>query len=83
MGKWLSVIIGAILALLGLWGIIAQWQEAVWPFIKAGVVLALFFIGVGAIIFGLGELRTPAEIPPAATPPSAPSTPPAAPPPNA
>jgi len=75
MGKWLSIIVGLVLAALGLAGIIAWWSETVWPFLKAGIVLAAFFIGVGAIVFGIGELRTPAEIPPI-TPPATPSAPP-------
>jgi len=72
MGKWLSIIIGLVLAALGLAGVIHWWGEGVKDFIRAGIVLAAFLIGVGAIIFGIGELRTPAEIPPAASQPSPP-----------
>jgi hypothetical protein len=70
MGKWLSIIIGLILAALGLAGIIRWWEEGVMELLRSGIVLAAFLIGIGAIIFGLGELRTPTEIPPVSPPPA-------------
>ncbi|NIM05937.1 MAG: hypothetical protein GTO55_06595 [Armatimonadetes bacterium] len=72
MGKWLSILVGLILAALGLAGIIGWWSEGVWSFIRSGVVLAAFFVGIGAIVFGIGELRAPAETPPV-TPPEPPA----------
>lgn len=61
MGKWLSLIIGIVLAGLGLVGIIVWWSAGVWAFIRAAIVLALFFTGVGVTIFAIGDLKTPAE----------------------
>jgi hypothetical protein len=64
MGKWLSVIIGLVLVILGIVGIIKLWSF-IGQVILACIVLAVFFIGLGALIFGLSELRAPAETPPA------------------
>lgn len=64
MGKGIGLIVGVVLAALGLIGIIAWWSSVL-IIIKAGIALAAFLIGLGAIIFGLGELRAPAEAPPA------------------
>jgi hypothetical protein len=61
MGKAIGLIVGLVLTILGLIGIIVWWP-AVAIVIKAGLALAAFLIGLGAIIFGLGELRTPAEV---------------------
>jgi hypothetical protein len=67
MGKWISFIAGLLFSILGVIGIIA-WRVEVWNLIKAVLALALFFIGLGAIIFGIGELRTSATPPPALPP---------------
>jgi hypothetical protein len=63
MGKGIGLIVGGALTALGLLGIIAWWSSVL-VIIKAGLALAAFLIGLGAIIFGLGELRAPAETPP-------------------
>lgn len=65
MGKGIGLIAGAILTALGVIGIVIWWPAVV-IIIKAGLAIAAFLIGLGAIIFGLGELRSPAETPPAA-----------------
>lgn len=66
MGRWLMVISGAVLTVLGISGIV-HWWEAVKNLVLAGIVLAILLIGVALIILGIGELTTPAEVPPAAT----------------
>lgn len=67
MGKWLMIIIGGILAVLGLIGLIGFWGS-IWPVILAFIVLAVLLIGVAMVIFGIGELgaESPAKAPPQA-----------------
>ncbi len=56
MGKYLSVIIGAILALLGIYGLIGWWCEFV-TVLKGSIPVMLLFVGVIAFIAGLSELK--------------------------
>lgn len=63
MGKGIGLIAGATLTALGVIGIVVWWSAVV-IIIKAGLAIAAFLIGLGAIIFGLGELRSSAETSP-------------------
>lgn len=69
MGKVLSILIGLILIVLGIWAISA-WAPAVVIFIKAAVALMLVIIGLGIFVFGLSELRAGGEEPLAVEPPA-------------
>jgi uncharacterized membrane protein YccC len=56
MGKYLSVIIGAIVALLGVWGLIGWWDDFL--LVLRGSIPAMFiFGGVIAVIAGMSEIR--------------------------
>ena len=69
MGKGIGLIVGGMLTVLGVLGIV-YWWSAVVILLKAGIAIAALLIGLGAIIFGLGELRTPPETSGAAVLPS-------------
>ncbi len=56
MGKYLSVIIGAIVALLGLWGLVRWWCDFL-LILKGSVPAMLIFGGVIAVIAGLSEIK--------------------------
>ena len=56
MGKYLSVVIGAVVALLGLLGLKSWWGEFM-MLIKGSVPLVLIFGGIVAVIAGLAELK--------------------------
>ena len=56
MGKYLSVIMGGIVALLGLLGLI-RWWGAFALVLKGSVPAMLIFGGVIAVIAGLSELK--------------------------
>ena len=56
MGKYMSVIIGAIVALLGLLGLKSWWGEFI-MIIKGSIPIMLIFGGVIAVIAGLSELK--------------------------
>jgi hypothetical protein len=64
MGKFMSVLMGLILVALGIWGVMS-WSEPVVMFLKAAVVLMAIVVGLGIFVFGLSELRSGAEEPPA------------------
>lgn len=56
MGKYISIIIGAIVALLGLIGLLGWWCDFV--IVLKGSIPAMFiFGGVIAVIAGLSELK--------------------------
>lgn len=56
MGKYMSIIVGSIIALLGLWGLIAWWNDFL--LVLRGLIPAmLIFGGVIAVIAGLSEIR--------------------------
>ncbi len=56
MGKYMSVIIGAIVVLLGLIGLKSWWGEFI-MIIKGSVPIMLIFGGAIAVIAGLSELK--------------------------
>jgi len=56
MGKYLSVIIGAIVALLGVFGLIAWWGDLILV-LKGSVPAMLIFGGVIAVIAGISEIK--------------------------
>ena len=56
MGKYLSIIIGAIVALLGLLGLI-RWFGAFALILKGSVPAMLIFGGLIAVIAGISEMR--------------------------
>ena len=56
MGKYLSVIIGAIVALLGLLGLINWWGDFI-LILKGSIPVMLIFGGIIAVIAGLSEIK--------------------------
>ena len=56
MGKYLSVIIGAVVALLGILGLV-RWWGAFMLVLKGSIPAMLIFGGVIAVIAGLSELK--------------------------
>ena len=56
MGKYSSVIIGAVVALLGLLGLIGWWDDFIMV-LKGSIPLLLIFGGVIAVIAGISELK--------------------------
>lgn len=56
MGKYLSIIIGGIVALLGLWGLMGWWSDFILV-LRGSVPVILIFAGIIAVIAGLSELR--------------------------
>jgi len=60
MGKVLSILLGIVFVVLGIWGI-NQWPTPVLDFIKAGVSIGLILVGLGAFLFGISELKAAAE----------------------
>lgn len=56
MGKYMSVIIGAAVAFLGLLGLI-RWWGAFLLIVKGSVPAMLIFGGIIAVIAGLSELK--------------------------
>ena len=67
MGKVLSIVIGVILLVLGVW-LIWLWWEWVKAFLLAGIAISAVVIGLGALAFGISELRSGVEEPPLTTP---------------
>jgi len=56
MGKYMSVIIGGIIALLGILGI-ARWWGAFLMVLKGSVPAMLIFAGIIAVIAGVSEIK--------------------------
>lgn len=56
MGKYTSIVVGAIVALLGLWGIIG-WRCDLLTVVKGSLPVMLVFGGAIAVIAGLSELK--------------------------
>ncbi|MFA6143062.1 MAG: hypothetical protein WC738_07215 [Candidatus Omnitrophota bacterium] len=56
MGKYLSVVVGAVVAILGLWGIIG-WRADFLTVLKGSIPAMMIFGGAIAIIAGLSELK--------------------------
>lgn len=56
MGKYLSVIIGAVVALLGLWGLIG-WLDDFLLVLRGSIPAMLIFGGIIAVIAGVSELK--------------------------
>lgn len=79
MGKILSIILGLIFLAVGIWLIsLESWGQAVLIAIKACVALGLVLAGLGALAFGISELRAreePRPIEPITAPPPVSSEP--------
>ena len=60
MGKYLSVIIGAIVGLLGLWGLIGWWCDFTLV-LRGSIPAMLIFGGIIAVIAGLSEIKDELE----------------------
>ncbi len=56
MGKYLSIIIGAVVALLGLWGLAGWWNDFL-VVLKGSIPVMLIFGGAIAVIAGFSELK--------------------------
>ncbi|MBI4974405.1 MAG: hypothetical protein HZC19_01110 [Candidatus Omnitrophica bacterium] len=56
MGKYLSVIIGAVVSLLGLWGLIIWWGDFLLV-LRGSIPAMLIFGGAIAVIAGLSEIK--------------------------
>ena len=56
MGKYLSIIIGAVVVLLGLWGLAGWWCDFL-IVLKGSIPAMLIFGGAIAVIAGLSELK--------------------------
>lgn len=56
MGKYLSVVIGAIVTLLGLWGLIAWWCDFLLV-LRGSIPAMLIFGGIIAVIAGISEVK--------------------------
>lgn len=56
MGKYLSVIIGAVVALLGLWGLMGWWSDFLLV-LRGSIPAMLIFGGIIAVIAGVSELK--------------------------
>ena len=71
MAKAITVVLGLMLTALGGWAVATWWPEVV-GVLKALLAVLVLLAGVGVLVFGLSELRTP---PPAHhVPPAAPRT---------
>lgn len=56
MGKYASIIIGGVVALAGLWGLLAWWGDFI-CLLRGSVPAILVFGGAIAVIAGLSELK--------------------------
>jgi hypothetical protein len=56
MGKFMSIIIGAVVAVVGLIGLL-RWKAALLIMLKGTIPAILIFGGVIAVIAGLSELK--------------------------
>lgn len=77
MGKALAILVGIILAALGVWGIVtwwsAEWMVGVKGFVLSAIVILAVFVGLALLLFGISELRSGVEEAPIAeTPPPPP-----------
>jgi thiol:disulfide interchange protein len=73
MGKALAILVGIILAALGVWGIVTWWSEYVKGFVLSAIVILAVFVGLALLLFGISELRSGVEEAPIAeTPPPPP-----------
>jgi hypothetical protein len=71
MAKAITVVLGLVLTALGGWAVVAWWPEVL-GVLKALLAVLVLLAGVGVLVFGLSELRTPP--PPHHVPPAAPRT---------
>ena len=55
MGKYLGLIIGSLVTLLGIWGFIAWWSDFLFV-LKGSVPAMLIFGGVIALVAALSEI---------------------------
>jgi len=56
MGKYASIIIGSVIAVVGVWGLVAWWCDFL-CLLRGSVPAMLVFGGVIAVIAGLSELK--------------------------
>ena len=56
MGKYLSVIVGGVVALLGVFGLIGWWGDFV-IVVRGSLPAMLIFGGVIAVIAGISEIK--------------------------
>lgn len=56
MGKYTSIIIGAVVVLFGLWGLKSWWGEFI-MIVKGSVPIMVIFGGIIAVIAGLTEMK--------------------------
>ena len=56
MGKYLSILIGAVVMLLGIWGVIV-WRSDLLSVLKGSIPVILIFCGAIAVIAGLSEMK--------------------------
>ncbi len=56
MGKYLSIVVGAVVVILGLLGIVG-WRSELLTVLKGSVPAILIFGGAIAVIAGLSELK--------------------------
>ena len=73
MGKVLAILVGIVLAALGVWGIVTWWPDYVKGFVLSAIVILAVFVGLALLLFGISELRSGVEEAPIAeTPPPPP-----------
>lgn len=60
MGKYLSIIVGSLVALIGLLGLI-RWKYAFLLVLKGSIPVMLLFGGAIAVIAGISELKDEAS----------------------
>jgi len=60
MGKYLSIIVGGLVALIGLLGLM-RWKYAFLLVLKGSIPVMLLFGGVIAVIAGISELKDEAS----------------------
>jgi Na+-transporting methylmalonyl-CoA/oxaloacetate decarboxylase gamma subunit len=56
MVKYIVLLVGIILAILGIWGLIGWWHEFVLVFMGGAPIFAIF-VGVIMFIAAIGEIR--------------------------
>jgi len=56
MGKYMSVVVGAVVALLGLWGLTGWWCDFLLV-LRGLIPVMMIFGGVIAVIAGISEVK--------------------------
>ena len=55
MTRFISMVIGVVIVVLGVWGVVAWW-DSVLVLLRGLVAIVGVLLGVGIILFGLSEL---------------------------